>query len=299
MAIGVYGTVRPADVTLDDISMYYNYVPNRETIADTIFSLNPIELITYNYLPDVEQIQNTENILEGLYNLKLPSTIFNQIGIYTIFIKPKTIPLIIVDCGVLSALPTTKGILIDINSIPEKLRYNNSLSGYRIEYINDDGTKLRNTVRYVVTSNKVVPIGENVGNTTQKTIRYRFDDSGTLLFLQLTPSSAPDVKPNILPFIGNIGKTILLTNTFFNPLTIEIEMVENTIDTLMDIVAGEQVKDVRNGIQTFYDRNRVIIKQHNLFEIKDDVTDVPLFEVRENRIVIDESQNFDNVIDGL
>jgi hypothetical protein len=299
MAVGVYGTVRPSDVTIDDISIYYNYTPNRETVSNTIYSLNASELISYNYLPDSEQISNTENILEGLYNLRLPSSVFNQLGIYTIYVKPKSIPLVILDCGVLSALPNIKGILIDINSIPEKLRYNNSLQGYRIEYINSDGTKLRNVIRHIVTSNKVVPVGENVGNTTQKTIRYRFDDSGTLLFLQLTPSSSSDVKPNMLPFIGNVGQTIILSNTYFNPLTIEVEMVENTIDTLMDVVAGEQVKDVRNGIQSFYDKNRVITKQFDLFEIKDDVTDVPLFEVRQKRTTIDESQNFDNVVEGL
>jgi len=154
---------------------------------------------------------------------------------------------------------------------------------------------LRNVVRYVVTSNKVSVSTENVGNTTQKAQRYRFDDSGTQLFLQLTPSSASDVKPNATPFIGNIGQTILISNTYFSPFVIELDLVENTIDTISDILAGEQVKDVQNGVLTYYDKNRVITKQFNLYEIKDDVHDVPLYEVKEKRTTIDESQNFTDV----
>ena len=301
MAIGTYGISRPADVNVNDISVYYNYTPNRETSNNTIYSLNASEILEYCYLPDDEQdIANyTENLLEGLYNLRLPASIFNQLGIYTIYIKPKVTPILVVDCSVLSALPTVKGIVVNVNDLPEELRANNALQGYRIEYVNSDGTKLRNVVRYVVTSNKVVPVSENVGNTSQRAIRYRFDDTGTLMFLQVTPSSSSDVKPNALPFIGNPGQTILSSNTFFTPLTIEVELVENTLDTLADIVAGEQIKDVQKGILTHYDKNRVITKQFNLYEIKEDVTDVPLFEVKEKRTGIDETQNFDDIVDEV
>ncbi len=301
MAIGTYGISRPADVNVNDISVYYNYTPNRETSNNTIYSLNASEILEYCYLPDDEQdIANyTENLLEGLYNLRLPASIFNQLGIYTIYIKPKVTPILVVDCSVLSALPTVKGIVVNVNDLPEELRANNALQGYRIEYVNSDGTKLRNVVRYVVTSNKVVPVSENVGNTSQRAIRYRFDDTGTLMFLQVTPSSSSDVKPNALPFIGNPGQTILVSNTFFTPLTIEVELVENTLDTLADIVAGEQIKDVQKGILTHYDKNRVITKQFNLYEIKEDVTDVPLFEVKEKRTSIDETQNFDDIVDEV
>lgn len=299
MAIGVYGVVRPSDVDINDISMYYNYTPNRETLNNVIYTLNSNEILSYNYLPDSEQISGNENLLEGLYNLRLPSSIFNQLGIYTIYIKPKTYSTVIIDCSVLSSLPSVKGILLDINTLPDNLKANNALQGYRVEYISTNGIKLRNVVRYVVTSNKVVPISENVGNTTQKAIRYRFDDTGTLLFLQLTPSSSSDVKPNVSPFIGNPGQTIILSNTYFSPLTIEVEMVQNTVDTLANILAGNQTKDVQNGILTYYDENNVITDQFNLFEIKDDVTDVPLYEVKQKRTNIDETQNFDNIVEGI
>lgn len=298
MSIGTYGIVRASDVSINDIEVYYNYIPDRYTSNNTILKIDdPTSVLDYCYLPTNDpNAVGTENLLEGMYDLRLPASIFNQLGIYTIYIKPKTVNSVIVDCSVLSALPTVKGIVLDINSLPEGLRANNAMQGYRIEYINDDGTKLRNVVRYVVTANKVSPVSENVGDTSQKAIRYRFDDSGTLMFLQLTPSSSSDVKANVKPFIGNVGQTILISNTYFSPVVLEVELVENTIDTLSNIIAGEQIKDVTNGILTYYDSNRVITKQFNLFEIKDDVTDVSLYEVKEKRTYIDESQNFDDIV---
>jgi hypothetical protein len=300
MAIGTYGIVRPSDVSIEDIDMYYNYIPNRQASSSDLIKLNANELLTYNYLPsDDPNAVGSENLLEGLYNLKLPASTFNELGIYTIYIKPKLITTVIVDCGVLSSLPSVKGLIIDMNTIPSGLQANNALQGFRIEYLDSSGKKLRNTVRYVVTSNKVVPVSENVGNTSQKAIRYRFDDSGTLIFLQVTPSSSSDVKPNATPFIGNTGGVILMSNTYFTPIVLEVELVENTIDTLADFVAGEQIKDVQNGILTYYDKDRVITKQFNLYEIKDDVENVPLYEVKEKRTNIDETENFDNVTGGL
>lgn len=296
MATGIYGTTRPADVSIDDIDIYYNYTPNRETLNDEIIKLNSSEILSYNYLPEDEQISGDENLLEGLYNLRLPATVFSQLGIYTIYIKPKKFNVIIVDCSVLSSLPTVKGIVLNLNDLPSNLRANNALQGYRIEYVDSTtNNKIRNVVRYVVSSNKVVPVSENVGNTSQKAIRYRFDDSGSLLFVQLTPSSASDVKPNATPFIGNPDQMIIVSNTFFSPVVVEVDMVANTVETLSNYVAGEQIKDVDNGILTYYDENRVITRQFNIYEIKDDVNDVPLYEVKERRTNIDESQDFDDV----
>jgi hypothetical protein len=299
MAIGNYGNIRPADISPVDLEMFYTFSPNRENNSNEIFRLNPVDLISELQIPSVEQVSGEENILGGMYNLTLPANIFNQLGIYTIYIRPAQLRQSIVDCGVLSALPSVKGIVLNANQLPTDLTANNALQGYRIEYLNDDGTKLRNTVRYVVTSNRAIAVTENVGNTSQSAIRYRFDDSGSLIFLQLTPSSASNVKPNVSPFIGNPGQTIFLSNTSVNPVSVEVEFVENTIDTIYDVVAGEQIKDVQKGILTYYDRDRNIIAQSNLFEIDDDVTQQALYEVKENRTVIDDSQNFDDIVDSI
>ena len=288
MAIGTIGVTRAADMSINDIEMYYNYMPDRYTSNTDIIKLVASDLLQELKIPSTDSnYYGTNSILEGLYDLKLPASIFNQLGIYTIYIKPKTILATIADCSVLSALPTVKGILLNINDpvypLPTELTADNALQGYRVEYVNSDGTKLRNTVRYIVTSNKVSVSMENVGNTNQKSQRYRFNSLGTQIFLQLTPSSASDVKPNATPFIGDIGQTILISNTFFNPLVIEIELVENTIDTISDIVGGNMVKDIQNGELTHYDKNLVITRQFNLYQIKDNVSDAPLFEVKERK----------------
>jgi hypothetical protein len=299
MAVGIYGITRPSDVDVNDVEIYYNYMPDRQTSNNDVFPGESTWLENL-LLPDDEQEDDEENLLEGFYNLRLPADIFTELGIYTIYLRPKVFRYTIEDCGVLAALPTVKGIVLKTGGdFPDTFAQNNALQGYKVEYINADGTKLRNTVRYVVTSNRVSPITTNVGNTSQRATRYTFDDNGSLVFLQLTPSSSSDVKPNALPFIGNVGDTILLSNTFFKPMAIEVELVANTLDTIANIVAGEQIKDVQNGILTYYDENRVITKQFNLFEIKDDVTDVPLYEVKEKRTAIDSSQDFNDVIDGV
>lgn len=298
MAIGIYGTIRPADVNINEIDVYWNYTPNRQTINNVIHKIEDAsEVLSYVNLPEDDSVAEVgqENLLEGMYNLTLPASVFNQLGIYTIYVKPKMFRLMVRDCGVLSALPTVKGIVIDRNDLPSELQSNNAVQGYRIEYIDSDGNKIRNVVRYVVTSNRVIPINENVGGTSQKATRYTFNDSGSLVFLQVTPSSSSDIKPNITPYIGNPGDTMLISNTNFSPLMIEIEMVENTLDTIANIIAGEQIKDVQNGILTHYDENRIITKQFNVYQIKDDVSDVPLYEVREKRENIDNTINFNEV----
>ena len=302
MGVGTYGLTRPSDVSVEDIDMFYNFVPNREVENNEIFRLEPSELLTQMNLVDTNDemfVSGGENVLEGLYNLRLPATIFNELGIYTIYIKPKSYVIEVLDCNTLSSLPTVRGLIIDGNDLPENLQTNNSLQGYRVEYLDDNNLKIRNLVRYIVSSNKVVPVTENVGNVNQQATRYRFDDIGNHIFLQVTPSSAPNIKPNQLPFIGKTGNYIKISNTYFSPLVIEIEMVENTIETLTNLLMGEQVKDVRKGIITYYDKDREIVKQYNLFTIKDDVRDVPLYEVRELRENVDELQNFNNIIDAI
>lgn len=296
MATGNFGSIRPADVNISDLDVLYSFTPNRDTLATTFFRLNSTDVLTEVKLPSADQVSGEENLLEGVYNLKLPSTVFNQIGIYTVYIRPKVIRVRIADCGVLSSLPSIKGIVLNSSDLPSNLISNNGLQGYRIEYIETDGTKMRNTVRYITTSNKAIPVTENIGNTSQTAVRYRFDDAGNLLFLQVTPSSASSTKPNVNPFIGKPNQYILLSNTNFKPEIFEIEMVENTIDSIMDIVGGEQIKDVDNGILTQYNKNRQITKQFDLFEIKDEVSQDSLFEVKQKRTNIDTTQTFDNVL---
>lgn len=305
MAIGSFGNVRASDISINDIDVFYSFSTSRNSNSNEFIRLNSTDVLEEINLPTGDDLEGSgeDNLLEGMYNMILPASVFNQIGIYTIYLKPKTYRTTIVDCGVLSALPTVKGIVLDGNSLPTQLTANNALQGFRIEYINSDGTKLRNTSRFVVTSNKVVPVTENIGNTSQTAVRYRFDDSGSLIFLQLTPSSASNVKPNVTPFIGTPNQTILMSSTSMNPLCVEVEMTENDIESIVDYVAGEQIKDVDNGIVTYYttdgDGNRQILKQFDLYEIKDDVGNTSLYEVKQERESIDESQSFDDITSSI
>lgn len=303
MGIGVYGITRASDVNIDDIDIYYNYIPNRGVVNNEMIRLDPQEILSRTFLNENDDnfISGGNNILEGMYNLRLPADIFNELGIYTIYVKPRTFVAEIVDCNTLSSLPNVRGLVIDpvSDGLPETLRTNNALQGYKIEYLDVENNKINNLVRYIVSSNKAIPVNENVGNTFQTTTRYRFDDSGTNLFLQVTPSSASNTKPNDLPFIGRPGGIIKISNTFFSPVCIEIEMVQNTIETLTNVLFGEQVKDVKNGILTYFDENREVVKQFNLFTLKDSVENVPLYEIKELRENIDISQDINNILDDI
>jgi len=238
--------------------------------------------------------------LGGLYNLTLPADTFNAVGIYTLYIRPAQIRTIITDCGVLSALPNVKGIIIDISNVPAQ--YQNKfvaqgLTGFRVEYLNPDGSKIPNFFRIVTSSFFCEPVTTNLVNTQQKQIRYRYVEAGSdLLFCTLSPSSAPSNKPSATPYIGQPNQNIIFTNTYFNPVTVEIEMAQYDIDTLAIALYGNQTKSIEDGIYTLYDTSNNIYQQYNLFEVRDEFNNL-LYEVRQNRgDNIDFSKNFNSII---
>lgn len=303
MAIGSYGIVRPSDVSPVDVDILYHYVPTRKyTETVTLKRLNAQDVLTPVYhnsdTTDDTTAPNVE-ILGGLYNLKLSSDDFSQLGVYTLHIRPKQIRTTITDCGVLASLPSVRGLILDISNVPSEDRnkfVSQGLVGYRIEYVNtDNNTKIPNFYRIVTSSFYCTPIASNLTNTTQKAIRYQYSDQPTnMMFLTVTPSSAPSSKPNTVPFIGQPGQKIILTNTFVNPTTLEIEMVEHDANTLAYALYGNQTKAIAPGIYTIYDKENNIYKQYNLYEIKDDLNDT-LYEVREKRTDIDQGLGFDTI----
>jgi hypothetical protein len=238
-------------------------------------------------------------ILGGLYNLKLKASDFSELGIYTLHFRPKQIRTSITDCGVLASLPSVRGLIIDLTNVPsvDKNKFTpQGLVGYRVEYINSaSNQKVPNFYRVVTSSFFCEPVASNLTNTTDKAIRYRYKDSVTnLMFLTLTPSSAPSSRPNVVPYIGDPGQKIILSNTFFNPTTMEIQMVQHDASTLAHALYGAQTKAVAPGIYTIYDENKNIYKQFNLYEIKDQFNST-LYEVREERTNIDETLNLTNI----
>ena len=300
MALGTYGTTRPADMSPEDVEIILNYTPSRDqTNTFELKTLNAVDVLTpYFHNNETEGNANVE-ILGGLYNLTLPTEEFNRLGIYTLYLRPTQIRTTITDCGVLSSLPNVKGIIIDLNEVPSQYRnkfVNQGLVGFRIEYLNDDGSKIPNFFRIVTSSFFCEPVVTNLTNSNQKSIRYRYVDSGSdLLFCTLSPSSSPSNKPSATPFIGQPNQNIIVTNTFFNPISIDIEIAEHDIDTLAIALYGNQTKSIEDGVYTLYDTDNNIYKQYNLYEIRDEFNNL-LFEVRQDRgDNIDFSKNFTNI----
>jgi len=300
MATGTYGTIRPADVSPEDVEIILNYTPSRDETDNFVLTKLNASTILKPYFNNADTGGNPNvEILGGLYNLRLPSEQFNKIGIYTLLVRPAEIRTTILDCGVLSALPNVKGLVIDLNAVPSNYRnkfVNQGLVGFRIEYLNSDGTKVPNFFRLVTSSFFCEPVVQNVTNSSQKAIRYRYTDSNSnLLFCTLSPSSAPTNKPNATPYIGQPDQDIIITNTFFNPITLDIELVEHDFSTLAIALYGNQTKSIDDGIYTLYDTNNNIYKQYNLYEIRDQFNSL-LYEVRQDRgNNIDFSKNFTNI----
>ncbi len=300
MAIGSFGIVRPADMSPEDVDIFYHYSSDRNAnSAVTLKMLDSATILTPVLHNDETGGTSNVEILGGLYNLKLEAGDFSDLGIYTLHLRPKQIRTLITDCGILASLPSVRGLIIDITNVPatDVNKFSpQGLVGYRIEYINpSDSKKVPNFYRVITSNFYCEPITTNLTNTSQKAIRYRYSDSATnLMFLTITPSAAPSTRPTTVPYIGQPGQTIILTNTYFNPTTIEIEMVEHDASTLANALYGNQSKALASGIYTIYDKEKNIYKQYNLYEIKDQFNQT-LLEIRELRTDIDESLDFNTI----
>lgn len=300
MATGTYGTIRPADVSPEDVEIILNYTPSRDETDQFILTKLDSQTILQPYFANTETGGNAGvEVLGGLYSLTLPAENFNALGIYTLYLRPAEIRTTITDCGVLNALPNVKGIVIDLSNVPTQ--YLNKfvpqgLVGFRIEYLNPDGSKIPNFFRIITSSFYCEPVVTNEVNTTQKNVRYRYvDGDSNLLFCTVSPSSSPTNKPNSTPYIGQPNQNIIITNTYFNPVTIEVEMVEYDIASLAIALYGNQTKSIDDGIYTIYDSQDNIYRQYNLYEIRDQFNEL-LYEVRQSRgNNIDFSKNFTNI----
>ena len=302
MAVGSYGTIRPADVSPEDVEILLHYVANRaSTTEPTLTKLDSADILTPVFHNSETGGTSGTEILGGLYNLRLNSDTFSDLGIYTLHFRPKQVRTEITDCGVLASLPSVRGLVIDLGNVSTEDANKfvpQGLVGYRVEYIDTlNNKKVPNFYRIVTSSFYCEPVTTNLTNTTQKAIRYRYSDAPTnLVFLTVTPSSAPSNRPNVIPFIGQPSQNIILTNSYFNPTTVEVEMVEHDASTLAHALYGNQSKALNSGVYTIYDKNNnnAIYKQFNLYEVKDDLNET-LYEIREEKTDIDQTLNFDDI----
>jgi hypothetical protein len=292
MAIGTIGNIRPSDVNIEDIEIIYTFSPNRQTEPTVIGTLDAEDIISEINLED-------DTLVNGLYNIRLDPETFDQVGIYNIYIKPKEYKLKISNCGVLSTISSVRGVIIngnDISGISTRFA-NNGLVGYRIEYFDSEGNKIRNLFRVITSSNRCLPEEGNNNSPQQTSTRYRFSDSesSNLVFLTVTPSTPTNVRPNLIPYIGSPNQDIVITNTFFSPILLEVELTEHDIETLALGIYGDQSKSKIDGILTYYDKDGNIYKQFDVFETEN-AEGVIDYEVKLERDSIDTSKDLGDIL---
>ena len=298
---GVYGTKIGSIVNPSDVDILYSYSQTRNSLdaLNAKFKRLDSSLLVQSNIESENNNFQYDNIIEGLYNLNLPLEYFGKKGFYTIYIKPKEVETIITDIGVLSAYPDIKGIVIDISKVTDtdlknQLLINNSLVGYRIIYF-DNNFKRESYYRIITSNNKCEPIVQNLTDVNQKSIRYRYNDNSSLVFLTVTPSMSTSFKANALPYIGTASQKISIVNTKFEPVMIEIEMVEHDIETVSTMLEGSQLRNIDNGIITTFNDNNEIYSQSEVYTLKDEYTKKPIYEVKKNKKnSVDFSQNIND-----
>jgi hypothetical protein len=296
--IGTFGVHRPADIETSDIEVIVVYSKTRNSVeTQTVTKLSGTDIMK-PIMSSTDLGGSGVEVLGGLYNMTLPTNVFNQKGFYTIYIRPTQIRVKIEDCAELSTYPDVKGLVFNVSNVPVTAInkfVNNGLDGYRIEYLNNDGTKIPNLYRIITSSFIAEPVVINTANSSQKSIKYVYNNVGTMLFCTLTPNVAPSFKPTSTPFIGRKDQNVIISNTNFTPQVIEVELVNYDLESLALGLFGDQTKSMDDGIYTIYDESGNIYAQYDLFEVRDS-TDKKLYEVRKRRTNIDTTKALKNII---
>ena len=302
MSIGVYGTNIPIHIdsnklsSLVDISYCYNESRAYDSLSSSKFKSLPSSVLA-NCTREVES--GLDEIVDGMYTLQLPLSDFNKKGFYTVYIKPKEYAINITDVGCLSAYSDVRGIILDTSVISDKIiqnmaRTNNGLVGFRIVFLDENGVR-EDYYRIVTSNNKCEPVIQAPNSSSDKTYTYRYDDSSSLTFLTVSPSSAPTFKSNATPYIGKPTQRILLVNTLFEPIQLDIEMVTHDADTISNMLEGSQLRDLDNGLVTTYNEKNEIYAQSEHYTLKENASGNPVYEVKKNKTdSIDFSQTIDD-----
>ena len=296
-----YGTVKPSVINTEtDVEIWYRYTPKRSS-SDTSF--NTFKKISDTDISEMfkkaeiseetlsEETKIKDKNLPGMYNLSLPASIFGFAGFYTIYIKPKEIYCTIKDVGALAAYPDTRGIVIDMGEIDNgdrALFRSDNLTGYRVEYFGNatqgGATERQEYYRLITSSGLCEPVSQNLTSANTNSAGYRYNESATLAFLSLSPSTSPSFKGSTQkPFIGTPGQQICITNTKFDPVCVEIEICKNDFDTLTTVLTGNQIRSLDNGILTTYNENGEIFNQYEFYTIKDTFTKSDIYDIKKNR----------------
>lgn len=274
MAINTYGTIRPANFNPADSEIYLQYQKNISTPPDKLVKLNPTQVLEKTYDPE-----QTYESLGGLYNLKLNASLFSRgLGWYRISILNKRLNsgyVVIRDCGVLDDVDV-KGIIVDLNSLDSEAQAlfgaENALTGYRVEYFYENATLngekvIPNVFRIVTGNYRVEPISVS-NNQSQLGLKYKLNKNATLVFLTLTPDGVSDIDVTYNTFIGVPQQQIRVSNTFFDPKTIEIELTDVDLKTISLGLFGDQVFNYEKSMRTYFDDSGAIYKQFDEYTEK-------------------------------
>lgn len=290
-SIGAYGTNIPIAISKNnissmvDISYAYHATRSFDSASKMEFKrLDPSILTPCERESDDEY---ADKVVEGMYTLQLPLTEFGKKGFYTVYIKPKEIEATITDVGALTAFPNVRGLIIDQNSLKDEkykilVKTNNALVGYRIVYFDESG-RMENCYRIVTSNNSCEPVVQAPTTSSDKSYSYRYDDASSLTFITVSPSSAPSFKNNATPFIGKANQRILLVNTLFEPIQLDIEMTTHDIDTISWMLENSQLRDLDNGLVTTFNDDNELYVQHEHYTLKDEYTGEPIYEVKEKK----------------
>ena len=289
--IGAYGTTIPINISngyipsLVDISYCYRESMSYDSVSDMRYKKLESTILTQATRDMVGN--DVDRIVEGMYNLQLPLSEFNKKGFYTVYIKPKEIEAVITDVGNLTAFPNVRGLVIDTEQIKNDTvkvlaRSNNELVGYRIIYL-DETSKRQDFYRIITSNNRCEPVVQAPNSSSDKSYTYRYEDSSSLIFVTVSPSSAPTFKDNAAPYIGKPTQRILLVNTWFEPIQIDIELTTHDADTISYMLENSQLRDLDNGVVTTYNDNNEIYHQAEHFTLKDQYTGNPVYEVKQNK----------------
>lgn len=280
-----------------DVEIFYCYRPTRNSEDESFRKWRKIDNVNSVFSNSELETSDVADLrLPGMYNLNLPVSLFGRKGFYTIYIRPKEITCTIKDVGSLVSYPEIKGIVVDMNTITENrsLFANDNLVGYRVEYYNfeENGLKRQQYYRLITSNNLCEPMSQNMAMANTTANGYRFNSSGSLSFITVTPSTAPSFKPNATPYIGVPNQRIILVNTKFDPVTLEVNMVDHDIETISYMLEGEAVRALDTGRLTHYNFDDEIYKQFSFSTIKDNYTQSAVAELKE-----DVSDNIDRSLD--
>lgn len=172
-----------------------------------------------------------------------------------------------------------------------------SLIGYQIEYFDGNGTKIKNFHR-IVTSSDVVSVSTNNNNSDSNSTSYVLNPNGNNLFLTLTPDEASLISSQQKADLGSAGQSILISNTFFDPTMIEVEMVDQTLKTISWLLGGNSVRNLQTGEYSVFDDDGNLYKQYLLLSQKNQFNNGEL-DVRKEQKDINLNQTFNDLSQGL